>query len=233
MPSRAPMKIPILIEATEDQRFRATGGEPFASAVEADTPEAALDEIKKGNSRPRRARRPHRGTRSPRATRIPGMKGSACSATIRSSTTGNRQSATTDASFRLVHFAEACQDGTRTGPRVPTYERHGSVSELSDGVILYGRSREQIREAWQSVPAREPHGSSHRGHCHVMQCDSCHSQPSRLRSNRSAHRSGLEPELAVIAGWPPNLSRATIKRYCARLVAGGDAPHVSGLSSPA
>lgn len=42
------MKIPILIEATEDQRFRATGGEPFASAVEADTPEAALDEIRKG-----------------------------------------------------------------------------------------------------------------------------------------------------------------------------------------
>ena len=42
------MKIPILIETIEDQRFRASGGEPFAGAVEADTPEAALDELKKG-----------------------------------------------------------------------------------------------------------------------------------------------------------------------------------------
>ena len=31
------MKIPILIEVTEDHRFRATGGEPFAAVVEADT----------------------------------------------------------------------------------------------------------------------------------------------------------------------------------------------------
>ena len=42
------MKIPILIEATGDRRYRATGGEPFAIAVKADTPEAALDELKKG-----------------------------------------------------------------------------------------------------------------------------------------------------------------------------------------
>lgn len=41
------MKIPILIEATEGQRFRATGGGPFASSVEADTPKAALDEIRR------------------------------------------------------------------------------------------------------------------------------------------------------------------------------------------
>ena len=42
------MRIPILIEVTEDQRFRATGGEPFAAAVEADTPEAALDKMRRG-----------------------------------------------------------------------------------------------------------------------------------------------------------------------------------------
>ena len=42
------MKIPILIEVTEDHRFRATGGEPFAAAVEADTPEAALDKMRRG-----------------------------------------------------------------------------------------------------------------------------------------------------------------------------------------
>ena len=69
------MKIPVLIEAvrshrdmeddenrcpgiarrpassdqvTEDHRFRATGGEPFAAAVEADTPEAALDKLRRG-----------------------------------------------------------------------------------------------------------------------------------------------------------------------------------------
>ena len=42
------MKIPILIEVTEDHRFRATGGEPFAAPVEADTPEAALDKMKRG-----------------------------------------------------------------------------------------------------------------------------------------------------------------------------------------
>ena len=43
-----PMKIPILIEVTEDHRFRATGGEPFAAAVEGDTPEAALDKMRRG-----------------------------------------------------------------------------------------------------------------------------------------------------------------------------------------
>ena len=32
---------------TENHRFRATGGEPFA-AVEADTPEAALDKMRRG-----------------------------------------------------------------------------------------------------------------------------------------------------------------------------------------
>ena len=42
------MKIPILIEVTEDHRFRATGGEPFTAAVEADTPEAALDKMRRG-----------------------------------------------------------------------------------------------------------------------------------------------------------------------------------------
>ena len=42
------MKSPILIEVTEDHRFRATGGEPFAGAVEADTPEAALDKMRRG-----------------------------------------------------------------------------------------------------------------------------------------------------------------------------------------
>lgn len=50
------MKIPILIEATEDQRFRATGGGPFASSVEADTPKAALDEMKTGTALLRRAK---------------------------------------------------------------------------------------------------------------------------------------------------------------------------------
>ena len=42
------MKIPVLIEVTEDHRFRATGGEPFAPAVEADTAEAALDMMRRG-----------------------------------------------------------------------------------------------------------------------------------------------------------------------------------------
>ena len=42
------MKIPILIEVTEDHRFRATGGEPFATVVEADAPEAALDKMRRG-----------------------------------------------------------------------------------------------------------------------------------------------------------------------------------------
>lgn len=39
------MKIPILIEATSEQRFRATGGEPFVDSVEAETPEAALEKM--------------------------------------------------------------------------------------------------------------------------------------------------------------------------------------------
>ena len=38
----------ISVEVTEDHRFRATGGEPFAAAVEADTPEAALDKMRRG-----------------------------------------------------------------------------------------------------------------------------------------------------------------------------------------
>jgi hypothetical protein len=40
------MKIPILIEATPEQRYRATGGEPFVDSVEAETPEAALAKMK-------------------------------------------------------------------------------------------------------------------------------------------------------------------------------------------
>ena len=40
------MKIPILIEATSEQRYRATGGEPFVDSVEAETPEAALEKMK-------------------------------------------------------------------------------------------------------------------------------------------------------------------------------------------
>ena len=41
------MKIPILIEATSDHRYRAAGAEPFASSVEAETPSAALEQIQK------------------------------------------------------------------------------------------------------------------------------------------------------------------------------------------
>jgi hypothetical protein len=41
------MKIPILIEATSEQCYRAMGGEPFAGSVEAATPEAALEKMKK------------------------------------------------------------------------------------------------------------------------------------------------------------------------------------------
>ena len=41
------MKISILIEATSEQCYRARGGEPFAGSVEAETPEAALEKIKK------------------------------------------------------------------------------------------------------------------------------------------------------------------------------------------
>ena len=40
------MKIPILIEATSDQRYRASGGSPFVDSVEADTPEEALEKMK-------------------------------------------------------------------------------------------------------------------------------------------------------------------------------------------
>jgi hypothetical protein len=39
------MKIPILIEQTADQSFRATGGEPFAQSVEAGTPEEAIQKF--------------------------------------------------------------------------------------------------------------------------------------------------------------------------------------------
>ena len=39
------MKIPILIEATSEQRYRATVGEPFVDSVEAETPEAALEKL--------------------------------------------------------------------------------------------------------------------------------------------------------------------------------------------
>ncbi len=41
------MKIPIWIEATQEQRYRATGAEPFVGSVEAETPEAALEKMKK------------------------------------------------------------------------------------------------------------------------------------------------------------------------------------------
>ncbi len=40
------MKIPIFIEPTSDQRFRATGGSPLVDSVEADTPDAAIEKIK-------------------------------------------------------------------------------------------------------------------------------------------------------------------------------------------
>ena len=36
------MKIPVLIEATVGQRYRASAGEPFVASVEGDSPEAAL-----------------------------------------------------------------------------------------------------------------------------------------------------------------------------------------------
>ena len=41
------MKIPVLIEAISEQRYRATGGEPFGGSVEEETPEAALQEMKR------------------------------------------------------------------------------------------------------------------------------------------------------------------------------------------
>ncbi len=40
------MKIPILIEVTSEQRYRAISGEPFVGSVEAETPEAALEKMK-------------------------------------------------------------------------------------------------------------------------------------------------------------------------------------------
>lgn len=40
------MKIPILIEVTSEQRYRASAGEPFVGSVEAETPEAALAKMK-------------------------------------------------------------------------------------------------------------------------------------------------------------------------------------------
>jgi hypothetical protein len=40
------MKIPILIEVTPEQRYRASAGEPFAGSVEGDSPEAVLEQMK-------------------------------------------------------------------------------------------------------------------------------------------------------------------------------------------
>lgn len=40
------MKIPILIEPTADQRFRATGGAQLVGSVEADTPGEAVEKFK-------------------------------------------------------------------------------------------------------------------------------------------------------------------------------------------
>jgi hypothetical protein len=40
------MKIPVLIEKTPEQRYRATGGEPFCCSVEADSAKAALDKLR-------------------------------------------------------------------------------------------------------------------------------------------------------------------------------------------
>jgi len=42
-----PVKIPILIEPTSDRRFRAAGAEPFVGGVEADTPNAVLEQLRK------------------------------------------------------------------------------------------------------------------------------------------------------------------------------------------
>ena len=41
-----PMKIPILIETTSEQRYRATACEPFVGSAEADTPQAVLEMMK-------------------------------------------------------------------------------------------------------------------------------------------------------------------------------------------
>jgi hypothetical protein len=40
------MKIPVLIEPISDERYRATGSEPFVGSVEAETPDAALAKLK-------------------------------------------------------------------------------------------------------------------------------------------------------------------------------------------
>ena len=40
------MKIPILIEPISEQRYRATGSEPFVGSVEAETADAALAKMK-------------------------------------------------------------------------------------------------------------------------------------------------------------------------------------------
>ena len=41
------MKIPVLIETISGQRYRATGGEPFGGSAEGETPEAALQEMRR------------------------------------------------------------------------------------------------------------------------------------------------------------------------------------------
>jgi predicted RNase H-like HicB family nuclease len=40
------MKIPVLIQITPDNRYRATGCEPLVGIVEGDTPEAVLSKMK-------------------------------------------------------------------------------------------------------------------------------------------------------------------------------------------
>jgi len=40
------MKIPVFVEPTSDERYRATGGSPLVDSVEADTPEAAIEKMK-------------------------------------------------------------------------------------------------------------------------------------------------------------------------------------------
>ncbi len=40
------MRIPILIEPISDDRYRATGSEPFVGSVEAETPDAALAKMR-------------------------------------------------------------------------------------------------------------------------------------------------------------------------------------------
>ena len=43
------MRIPVLIETISEQRYRATGGEPFGGSVEEETPEAALQEMEEAH----------------------------------------------------------------------------------------------------------------------------------------------------------------------------------------